>query len=72
MAWAAAVPNTIGNPIFQWTHIELKRYFNIDPPFNTDTAQEIFEKTKEMMQGDEYRPRQLLERVGVKCVSHHG
>lgn len=69
MAWAAALPNAIGNPIFQWTHMELKRYFNIDLPFNPDTAEEIFDKTKEMMQNDEYRPRQLLERMGVKCVS---
>jgi glucuronate isomerase len=69
MAWAKAVPNTIGNPIYQWTHMELKRYFDIDTILTPETAGAIYEQTQEMMQDDDFKPRRLLQRLGVKYLS---
>jgi glucuronate isomerase len=44
LAWARTVPHTIRNPLFHWTHLELKRYFRIDDLLNERTAREIWEK----------------------------
>lgn len=44
MAWAKTVPLTLRNPLYHWTHLELKRYFDIDTILNEDTAQEIWDE----------------------------
>lgn len=41
--WADTVKYLFGNPLYHWTHLELKRYFDIDLLLNTDTAKEIYE-----------------------------
>ncbi|MDG2346348.1 MAG: glucuronate isomerase [Opitutae bacterium] len=44
MAYARTVPYTLRNPLFHWTHLELKSYFGIDALLNEATAPEIWEK----------------------------
>ena len=50
--YAEIVPNLIGNPLYYWTHLELKQIFGINIPLNKDTAEEIYnlanEKLKKM------------------------
>ena len=50
--YAEIVPNLIGNPLYYWTHLELKQIFGIDLPLNKDTAEQIYamanEKLKDM------------------------
>ena len=42
-AWAATVPNTLRNPLYHWTHLELKRYFGVSGKLlNPETAEEIY------------------------------
>lgn len=43
-AWASAMPNFIGNPLYHWTHLELQRYFGIYEPLNEKTADMIWER----------------------------
>src|ERR1043165_9556460 len=43
--WAQAVPYTMRNPLYHWTHLELKRYFGIDKLLNGDSAKEIYSAT---------------------------
>lgn len=43
MKWADTVKYLFGNPLYHWTHLELKRYFDIDLLLNPDTAKEIYE-----------------------------
>ena len=43
-AWASAMPNLIGNPLYHWTHLELARYFDIHEPLNEKTCDAIWEK----------------------------
>lgn len=40
-AWAETVPNTLGNPLYHWTHLELKRYFGVNELLNGDNWEEI-------------------------------
>ena len=43
LAWAKTVPNTLGNPLYHWTHLELLRYFEIDELLNENSAPKIWE-----------------------------
>ena len=45
-AWAHTLPRLIGNPLYHWTHLELKRYFGITEPLNPASCREIWEATQ--------------------------
>ncbi len=68
LAWAATVPSTIGNPLYHWTHLELKRYFGIRELLSPSTGAAIFDRTSEMLRGDEFKVRSLLTRMKVRVV----
>lgn len=68
MAWAKTVPNTFGNPLYHWTHLELLRYFEIDVVFNEETAPAIWEEVNAKLQTDDYSARALLEKKKVEFV----
>ena len=44
LAWARTVPMAIGNPLYNWTHLELQRFFGIHDVLNEETAPAIWEK----------------------------
>jgi glucuronate isomerase len=69
MAYAKAMPLLIGNPLYHWTHLELKRVFGIGDVLNDDTAQSIWDRANEMLQSDEFRARRLIEKFNVKMLS---
>jgi len=67
--WAAIVPSTIGNPLYHWTHLELKRYFGISGKLlGPDTADEIYETCTTLLAREEYRVRGLLSKMNVHVV----
>src|SRR5690606_5019865 len=66
--WAETVPYTLRNPLFHWTHLELKRYFGISELLGPDTADRIFDETREKLKSPEYHVRGLLERMNVKVI----
>jgi glucuronate isomerase len=47
--WAETVPFTLRNPLYHWTHLELKRYFDIDQLLSAKTADAVFEKSKDVL-----------------------
>ena len=68
-AWAQTVPKTLGNPLYHWTHLELKRYFDIrDTLLNPDTAEKIYQTCGEMLQSDQLSTKNILRRMKVKVV----
>ncbi len=67
-AWAGAMPNFIGNPLYHWTHLELQRYFGIYETLNADTADMIWEKANKMISEGGFTPRELIEKSNVYCV----
>ncbi|MDP2791653.1 MAG: glucuronate isomerase [Rectinemataceae bacterium] len=67
-AWAATVPRLIGNPLYHWTHLELKRYFGIDTVLNPSSAGEIRKTCDAALAGPGYSVRELLSRMNVKAV----
>lgn len=66
--WAETMPICIGNPLYHWTLLELKIYFNINTRLSPDTAEEIWEKCNEMLKRDEFSARELIKRSNVKVV----
>ena len=68
MKWAETMTQCIGNPLYHWTHLELKRYFGIDKLLSPETAEEIWEKCNEMLQKDEFTARELIKRSNVKAI----
>lgn len=66
--WAETVPQTLRNPLYHWTHLELKAYFGIDELLNKDSARAIYDKTTEMLQTDEFRVHSLLKKMNVELI----
>jgi len=66
--WAQAVPYTLRNPLYHWTHLELKRYFGIEKLLNPNTAKEIYDTCSEMLRTPEYSVRNILRKSNVKIV----
>ena len=63
--WAATLPKLIGNPLYAWSQLELKRIFNIEKPLTPETADEIWETTKTRLAGDDLSVQSLLKRFNV-------
>ncbi len=51
-AWAATMEKLIGNPLYHWTHLELRRYFGITDILNTKNAKKIYDKANEILKND--------------------
>jgi len=68
-AWAATVPKTLCNPLYQWTHLELKRYFGIEGRLlDENTAKEIYDTCTEMLQTDAFSTQAILQKMNVRIV----
>ena len=66
--WAETVPNTLRNPLYHWTHLELDRYFGIKKLLNPGTAMEIYNETSEKLSSAEFSVRNLLRKMKVEVV----
>lgn len=66
--WAATVPKTLRNPLFHWTHLELRRYFAIDEFLTPESAKHIYDRCNEMLKDKAYSTRNLLRRMKVEVV----
>ena len=67
-AWAKVLPYCIGNPLYHWTHLELKRYFGIDLLLNEENCDTIWEQCNEMLQSPEFSALGLIERSNVEMI----
>ena len=67
-AWAETAEATIGNPLYHWTHLELKRYFGIDDLLSKDNWKEIYDKANQIIKDEKLTARKLIEMSNVKFV----
>lgn len=65
LMWAKTVPQTIGNPLYHWTHLELLRYFDIDELLNEESAPSIWEEANQKLATKEMSVRSILEKDNV-------
>ncbi len=66
--WARTVPYTLRNPVFHWTHLELRRYFGITEQLNEKTANSIYDQINAMLSSKEYSVTGLLEKMKVRLL----
>ena len=69
LAFASLLPKLIGNPIYIWCALELKRYFGINEPVSLNNAEEIYRKTKTLIQEKHMTRRWCLEKSNVRLIS---
>ena len=67
-AWAVTTPKTLRNPLFHWTHLELRRHFGIEKLLEESTAQEIWDETRRLLGQPAYSARGLVERMKVEII----
>ncbi|HER08578.1 MAG TPA: glucuronate isomerase [Bacteroides sp.] len=68
MKWAETVPDTIRNPLYHWTHLELQRYFGIHELLNPDSAEAIYRQANELLATEEFRVRSLIRKMNVEVI----
>ncbi len=67
-AWAKVVPQTVRNPLFHWTHMELKTVFNLTEYLNEHTAAGIYQSANELLKTEAFTTRGLLSKFKVEYV----
>ncbi len=66
--WAETVPYTLRNPLFHWTHLELKKFFGIEKVLNPSTAKEIWDECNAKLQTPEYSVRNIIRMANVHTI----
>ncbi|MBR6786224.1 MAG: glucuronate isomerase [Clostridia bacterium] len=64
-AFAKIMPNLIGNPMYHWCHLELRRYFGINEILCEDTADDIWNRANAAIKAGGFTPRELIEKSNV-------
>lgn len=66
MKWAEVVPHLVGNPLYHWTHFELKRFFDIDTLLSPKTAESIYKEVNQKL--ETLTARKLIEMSNVDVI----
>lgn len=66
--WAETLEVAIGNPLYHWSHLELKRYFGYDGYLNGDTAEEVWNLCNKKLQEDSMTVRNIIRNSNVKLI----
>ena len=66
--WAETVPNTLRNPLYLWSHLELRRYFGIEEILNKHSSQSIYNQCNEKLKSSEYGCKGLLSQMNVEII----
>ena len=67
--WAQTVPYCMRNPLYHWTHLELKKPFGITGKLlGADTAKDIYDTCSEMLNSPQFSVRNIMRKMNVKLV----
>ncbi|MCI9181129.1 MAG: glucuronate isomerase [Lachnospiraceae bacterium] len=67
-AWAETMPKLIGNPLYHWSHLELRKYFGFQGHLNGDTAEEVWNLCNAKLQEDGMSVRNLIRQSNVRVI----
>jgi glucuronate isomerase len=65
---ASVFPEIAGNPVYEWIHLDLKRYLGIDTILGPDTGAETWDEASAALARPDMRPQQLLAQIGVETM----
>jgi glucuronate isomerase len=68
LAWARTVPFALRNPLYHWTHLELKRYFDIGELLDEDSAKRVWDRANTLLQTNELSVRGILKKFHVRVI----
>lgn len=68
LAWAATVPMCLRNPLYHWTHLELRRYFGITELLDPASAPGIWQRANEQLASDELTAQGILRKFDVRAL----
>lgn len=66
--WAETLPKAIGNPLYHWTHLELRTYFGYEGVLNGETAETVWQLCNEKLQSGHLNVRDIIEMSHVKVI----
>lgn len=66
--WAETVPYTMRNPLYHWTHLELKSGFGVTKLLNPTTAREIYDECSAKLQSEDFRAQGIMKHYNVEVV----
>ena len=66
--WAETLPRAIGNPLYHWTYLELKKYFGITEPLNAKSAKAIYDKCNARLKDADMSVRGIIDQSNVKLI----
>ena len=67
-AFAKVMPYLIGNPMYHWSHLELKRYFGIEEILNPKTCESIWNRCNEIIKNSDFSARYMIKKSNVKYI----
>ncbi len=68
VGFCRVMPYLIGNPIYHWTALELKRYFDIDEPLSEKNAKEVWDKCNEYLKREDFSAQNLIKKSNVEII----
>ncbi len=68
VGFCRVMPYLIGNPIYHWTALELKRYFDIDEPLSEKNAKEVWDKCNELLKRPDFSAQNLIKKSNVEVI----
>jgi len=66
--WAKTLERLIGNPLYHWSHLELRRYFDYTGVLNRESAKEVWELCNEKLKSDSMSARNIIKKSGVNLI----
>lgn len=66
--WAECMPKLIGNPLYHWSHYELKYYFGYEGNLNPSTCKEVWDIVNAQLNTPEFSVRNLIKKSNVKLI----
>lgn len=68
LAYVRTINKAVGNPLYHWTHLELRRYFGITEPLTEENAASVYEQCNKLLADKNYSVRKLLLMQNVKAL----
>jgi len=66
--WCSAIEECIGNPIYHWTHLEMRRYFDYDGPIDSEHAADIYAHCNKIIKGEDFTTWDICKKFRVKLI----
>jgi len=66
--WAETAPYTMRNPLYHWTHLELRHPFGIKTQLNPTTARQIWDSCNEQLHSEDFSCRGIIRKANVKVI----